>query len=82
MTAKNNMTNNELKTTVAVMSNDMKHLLKEVDTVKGHVKDVKKQVSDSYVTKQEFEPVKKIVYGLVGLLLASVVGAIGALVIK
>jgi chromosome segregation ATPase len=38
--------------------------------------------SEVYASKEEIEPVKKIVYGLVGLLLTGVVGSILALVLK
>ena len=37
---------------------------------------------DTYVTKIEFSPVKKIVYGLITIILIAVVGAIVSLVIK
>ena len=39
------------------------------------------QVSKSYVTRGEFEPVQRIVYGLVGAVLLTVVGAVIALVV-
>lgn len=35
-----------------------------------------------YVTKQEFTPVKKIVYGVVGLMCIAVIGSLLSLVIK
>ena len=40
------------------------------------------KVSSNYVSKEEFEPIKKIVYGLVGLILVAVVGALMALVVR
>jgi len=39
------------------------------------------RISKNYVTQEEFEPVKKLVYGVVGLILMSVVGALLALII-
>ena len=42
------------------------------------MEDVKK----NYVTKEEFNPVKKLIYGLVALVLSGVVGAIIGLVIN
>lgn len=41
-----------------------------------------KTLKNSYVRKEEFEPVKRLVYGLVGLILISVVGSIIALVLR
>ena len=35
-----------------------------------------------YVTRNEFNPVKSIVYGMVGVILLAVLGALTALVIK
>ena len=40
-----------------------------------------KAMEENYVTKDEFEPVKRVVYGMVGLLLSGMVLAIIALVI-
>lgn len=54
----------------------------EVSYMKGDVAEIKKLLQTGYVTKEEHEPIKKIVYGLVGLMLVSVVGAVMALVIK
>ena len=34
---------------------------------------------DGYVTKEEFDPIKRIVYGLIGLLLTAMVSALAAL---
>ena len=45
------------------------------------VQDFRDEVRDTYVTKDEFRPVMKVVYGLVTLILTVVVGAIIALVI-
>lgn len=49
--------------------------------IKEKLDDIDKKVSSGYVTKEEFEPIKKIVYGLVSLILTAVVGAIVALVL-
>ncbi len=39
-------------------------------------------MNDDYVTKNEFKPVKNIVYGGVGVVLLAVVGAVVALVVR
>lgn len=54
---------------------DIEYLIKEV-------KEVKQLVSDHYITRVEFDPIKKIVYGLVALVLTSVFVGILTLVIK
>lgn len=54
----------------------------KLEYIKRDVADIKTRLDAQYVTVQEFEPVKKIVYGMVGLILVAVVGAIIALVIK
>lgn len=59
----------------AVMQNDLTYIKKQLEAVDA-------KVSGSYVSKEEFEPIKKIVYGLVSLILVAVVGAVLALVIK
>ena len=46
------------------------------------VKDIKQDLEKNYVTRMEFDPVKKIIYGLVGIILVAVVGAVIALVVK
>lgn len=40
------------------------------------------EISDTYVTKEEFWPVRTIVYGGAGIVLTSVVGAIVYLVVQ
>lgn len=52
-------------------------LNQEMGDVKIDIKDIK----DCYVTKIEFSPIQKIVYGLIGTVLLAVLSAILALVI-
>lgn len=53
---------------------------KDVDYIKKEIGEIKQLVSDHYVTRIEFDPIKKIVYGLVGLILTSVFVGILSLV--
>jgi thiosulfate reductase cytochrome b subunit len=62
------------KTQLAVMANDLGY-------IKGAVLEIKTRLEKEYVTKEEFNPVKKIAYGVVGVILIAVVGAIVKLVI-
>ena len=60
---------------VALMVNDMGY-------IKEDIKEIKEIMNSRYVSKEEFDPIKKIVYGVVGLLLTSIVVALVALVLK
>lgn len=46
------------------------------------VKDIKEQLTGGYVRKEEFEPIKRLVYGMVSLILIGFVGALLTLVFK
>jgi thiosulfate reductase cytochrome b subunit len=59
---------------LAVMANDVKY-------IKDEVIEIKKRMDCDFVTRQEFDPVKKIVYGIVTTVLMTVLGALLALVI-
>ena len=69
------MTEQSDKTQLAVIKNDLSY-------IKEKLNDVDQKVSTHYVSKEEFEPIKKIVYGLVSLILIAVVGALVALVVN
>lgn len=43
---------------------------------------IESMLDNKYVTKEEFYPVKTLVYGVVGLMLTTVVGALVLMVIK
>lgn len=55
---------------------------KDVSYIKAGVDDLKKLISENYVLKSEFEPIKKIVYGTTGLILTAVLIALISLVVK
>ena len=65
---------NDKPSSLEVMANEMKHISKDVSEIKSTLR-------GSYVSKDEFEPIKRIVYGLVGLILVTVCGAVLGLVI-
>jgi hypothetical protein len=69
------MSKSNSQVTLAVIQNDISYIKQEVH-------DIKVMVQEQYVTKAEFEPIKKIVYGLVSIILIAVVGAIVSLVIS
>jgi hypothetical protein len=49
--------------------------------IKDKLDNIEHQVGSSYVTKDEFEPIKRVVYGLVALVMTAVVGALVAVVV-
>lgn len=54
---------------------------RKINEVNRNIASLETKVDSRFVTHEEFEPIKKIVYGLVGLILISVVGALVALVV-
>jgi hypothetical protein len=74
MTARTTRTPAE-DTQIAVMANDLGYVRKAVDNLND-------KIDSNYVTKEMFAPIQKIVYGLVGLILIAVVGAIMTLILR
>ena len=64
-----------LETTVAV-------ILTKVEYIEKKVEQIEKRIERDYVTKEEFDPIKRVVFGVVGLILLAVVAAVVGLVIK
>lgn len=62
------------QTKLAVIQTDLTYIKEKLNAVD-------QKVSTHYVSKEEFEPIKKIVYGMVALILVAVVGALVALVL-
>jgi hypothetical protein len=63
------------ETQLTVMATDISYIKIAVDAVK-------KDLEEKYVTKDMFDPVKKIAYGLVGGILFAILAAVLGLVIK
>lgn len=79
-------TSNVVKTQVKLMKKDIKQIQKDLS---GYIKadmqwkeSFKDDLENNYVNKLEFEPVKKVVYTVVGIVITSVVTALIALIIK
>lgn len=67
---------------IAVMNERMTGIQNDIADIKDSIKGLVKKIDDTYVTKDEFSPVRAIVYGLVTLVLTTVLGAIVYMVIK
>lgn len=65
----------DLTTSVAVLATDISY-------IKDKVTETNSIIKNEYVTKVEFEPIKKIVYGVVGLICSAVIIALIALVVQ
>lgn len=68
------MANQSDETKLAVISTN-------VDFIKAEVSEIKRIQQSNFVSKDEFEPIKRLVYGVVGLIMVAVVGAVLSLVI-
>lgn len=61
-------------------NNDL--IIYKIDELKEQFIGLEVKLESNFITKTEFEPIKKLVYGVVALILMGVVGGILALVIK
>ena len=61
---------------------DLVALALGLKAVSGEMKSFKQLVRSDLIGRQEFEPVKRLVYGMVGLVLTAVIVALIALVVK
>lgn len=53
----------------------------DIGYIKDDIKEIKSQINSNYVTKDQFEPVRRLVYGMVGIILTAVIVALVALVV-
>lgn len=67
---------------ISDMNTKLAVILTKVGYIETEVNSVNKKLESEYVTKDQFEPVRNVVYGLVSLILVAVVGALVALVIR
>ena len=57
-------------------------IVKDIGYIKDSMDEIKDSLKNEYVTKVEFDPVKQIAFGFVGIIIVAVLGSIVALVIK
>ena len=60
----------------------VKEILARIDERVSHIWDKIENLEEDFVHKHEFEPIKKAVYGVVALILTTVILAVVGLVIK
>lgn len=63
------------ETKIALMRQAVNQIRDDTKEIKETVNDMRKENAQRFVTKEEFELVKRIVYGLVSLILVAVVTA-------
>lgn len=60
---------------IALIQNDLSY-------IKRDISEIKSTVTTGYVTRSEWEPYKKVIQGVVSLILIAVVGSLLSLVLK
>ena len=73
---------NAIKRLELVVEGRLTGVEKDIDYLKEEVSQLRLSLKDNHVRREEFEPIKKIVYGVVSVLMMGVVGALLAIVIK
>ena len=64
------------------ISDQITRLTVDISYIKRDVQQIKDKIEHDNITRAEFEPIKRTVYGLIGLILVSFVGALMAIVLK
>lgn len=54
----------------------------KLDYIQSDVAEIKAKLDKDYVTNDEFDPIRRVVYGMVSVVLLAVVGAMVALVVR
>ena len=67
---------------ITSITKDIGFIREEMVEIKSNIKEIKDNIKVGYVTKDEFAPIKNVVYGLVGLILTAVVVALISLVVR
>lgn len=64
------------------MQIQMEHLQNEVEKMSGKIDRLELRMKADYVSKEEYDPIKKLVYGTVGLIITAVATALISLLIN
>jgi hypothetical protein len=71
----------DLQKTIEIVNENFKENKIHIDYIRKDTTEIKRKMNEELVTKIEFEPVKKLVFGTVTLILVSFMAALIALVI-
>lgn len=75
----------EIKIKCAEHGANNKSMAKDIQDIKSDVKEIKeaiKELNNVFVTKIEFEPIRTVVYGMIGFILLAFLGVIVSLVMN
>jgi len=64
------------------MNEEQTSITVQLDYIQRDIAEIKESLKADYTKREEFLPVKNIVYGMISVILVAVVGALIALVIK
>jgi hypothetical protein len=78
----NNMSKLKISSNEESVNIDLALMAKDITYIKADVAEIKRNQNENFVTKSEFDPVKRVVYAMVSLVLLAVAGAVISLVIK
>ena len=67
--------------TLARVDERTRHMSEDINSIKGMVDKLADSTKNEFVTKTEVEPIKRIVYGVVSIILTTVIGGLVALVV-
>lgn len=72
----------QLNVDIKLIQKDTEYIKLGLEDTKNNINLIKNKLENRYISRDEFAPIKSIVYGLVGLILTGVVGALIALILK
>ena len=67
---------------VDIIPDDAEGIGVHISYIRRDIMEIKDRLGKNYVTRDEFTPVRSIVYGMVGFILLAVVGGIVSFIIK
>lgn len=71
----------KLETAMCEIKKDIQEIKYNQHEYMGELKALRQELRDTYVSKEQFEPVKSVVYGMVGFIMLAFLGAIVSLVL-
>ena len=72
-----NESRTERDVAIAIVTTKVEAIQADISDIKSILRDLK----SSYVTKEEFDPIKRGFYGLIGAVVVEAIGILGALII-
>jgi hypothetical protein len=76
-----NVANTANTASIANTETELALLNRDIQYIREKITEINTKLEQRYITREEFEPIKKIVYGVVGIMLTGMVVALIALII-